>query len=237
MLKEFRTSDPSLDGALGAAIRDAADGIFVIDRNRQVVFVSNACQQITGVDACHALASSCICHELLECTDTQGRGLDGMLCPAQKILAGELEGYRQRMSIRRPDGERVWVETNYAPIRGDDGDVSGVVAIMRDISEAIELEQELIAAAQSGRTTAGVDGGAVAATLTYAEPPDNGAKMGALDNKLSMLERSEIVSALQGTRGQRTLAAQRLGISRSRLYRRMEALGIDPRQLSARESA
>ena len=237
MSNQFRTSGASFDVVLDAAVRDAADGIFVIDRNRQVVFVSDACQRITGAESGHALGTSCVCHELLECSDMQGRRLDGVLCPALKILNGEITRYRQRMSIRRTDGERVWVETTYAPIRGDNGDVSGVVAIMRDISEAIEREQELIAAAQQGGTAAGVAGDSEAATSAYADLPGNGAKMGVLDNKLSMLERTEIVGALQGTRGQRTLAAQRLGISRSRLYRRMEALGIDPRRVGTLENA
>ena len=56
---------------------------------------------------------------------------------------------------------------------------------------------------------------------------------GALDRILSTIERREIVNALSRANGQRTLAARLLGISRSRLYRRMEALGIDPRNLSA----
>jgi len=54
---------------------------------------------------------------------------------------------------------------------------------------------------------------------------------GSLDAILHTIERREIVSALSRTAGQRTLAAKELGISRSRLYRRMEALGIDPRDV------
>jgi propionate catabolism operon transcriptional regulator len=43
------------------------------------------------------------------------------------------------------------------------------------------------------------------------------------------VEKREILMALRRARGQRAQAARSLGISRSRLYRRMEALGIDPR--------
>ncbi len=56
---------------------------------------------------------------------------------------------------------------------------------------------------------------------------------GALDRILTTIERREIVNALSRANGQRTLAARLLGISRSRLYRRMEALGIDPRNLNS----
>lgn len=54
--------------------------------------------------------------------------------------------------------------------------------------------------------------------------------MGPLDRILTGIEKREIVAALKRANGQRTLAARMLGISRSRLYRRMEALGIDPRE-------
>jgi len=59
---------------------------------------------------------------------------------------------------------------------------------------------------------------------------------GSLDTILNTIERREIVSALKRTNGQRTLAAKELGISRSRLYRRMEALGIDPRDVGLGQS-
>jgi DNA-binding NtrC family response regulator len=49
---------------------------------------------------------------------------------------------------------------------------------------------------------------------------------GALDRVLSAVERREIINALRKTGGRRNLAARLLGISRSRLYRRMETLKI-----------
>ena len=53
-----------------------------------------------------------------------------------------------------------------------------------------------------------------------------------LDEVLATIEKREILGALQRADGQRTMAARLLGISRSRLYRRMEALGIDPRKVA-----
>ena len=51
-----------------------------------------------------------------------------------------------------------------------------------------------------------------------------------LDDMLADIERRTILAALRRTRGQRSLAAKLMGISRSRLYRRMDALGIVPRE-------
>lgn len=49
-----------------------------------------------------------------------------------------------------------------------------------------------------------------------------------LDEALRRVERGMIGASLRRAGGQRSKAAQLMGISRSRLYRRMEALGVDP---------
>lgn len=51
-----------------------------------------------------------------------------------------------------------------------------------------------------------------------------------LDGVLADVERRTILSALRQARGQRSRAAKIMGISRSRLYRRMDALGIVPKE-------
>lgn len=51
-----------------------------------------------------------------------------------------------------------------------------------------------------------------------------------LDNVLASVERRAIPLVLRGAGDQRNQAARGLGRSRSRLHRRMEALGIHPRE-------
>ena len=51
-----------------------------------------------------------------------------------------------------------------------------------------------------------------------------------LDDVLASVERQAILAALRRAGGQRSQAARAMSISRSRLYRRMEALGIHPRE-------
>lgn len=67
---------------------------------------------------------------------------------------------------------------------------------------------------------------------SFASPEEGTDAMGPLDRILTTIEKREILAALKRANGQRTLAARLLGISRSRLYRRMEALDIDPREIS-----
>lgn len=49
-----------------------------------------------------------------------------------------------------------------------------------------------------------------------------------LDERLADIERRAILDAIRRANGRRNLAARLMGISRSRLYRRLEALGINP---------
>jgi transcriptional regulator of acetoin/glycerol metabolism len=49
-----------------------------------------------------------------------------------------------------------------------------------------------------------------------------------LDEILEHAERRAILASLRRARGRRNLAAKLMGISRSRLYRRMEALNVVP---------
>jgi transcriptional regulator of acetoin/glycerol metabolism len=46
---------------------------------------------------------------------------------------------------------------------------------------------------------------------------------------LAAVERTEIVAALEAARGDLDAARERLRISRATLYRRMKALGVEPR--------
>ena len=77
-------------------------------------------------------------------------------------------------------------------------------------------------------------GGAISERV--GETAASGEGIGSLDRILTTIEKREILNALNRANGQRTLAARLLGISRSRLYRRMEALGIDPRKLNRGDS-
>jgi PAS domain S-box-containing protein len=235
MATRVSTGEITLDDAL----RYAIDGMFIIDRNRGVVFFSEGCERITGMNRASIVPSECPCHQLLECRDEHDRALAGALCPSVGIFNGERTAARQRMSIRHRDGRRIWVETAYSPMFDDSGRVNCVVGIMRDMTEAREREEQLRALA--GQNMASDNENMSTPTDSCCGVPAEGdqsavstdSSMGPLDQMLTSIEKREILAALRRANGQRTLAARMLGISRSRLYRRMEALGIDPREIGA----
>lgn len=198
---------------LEQAMQDCVDGVFVIDKDRRIVLYSRGCERLTGTSRAEVLGSPCACHNLTHCRDQHGRTLSGVLCPALDVLSGERPSARQRMTIDHTDGHRVWIGTTYSPVRDEHGVIIGAVGVMRDITEIVEREAER---AEQDADDASVDAGSV---------PGSGS-LGPLDLELTALERREILAALRVSGGQRTEAAKRLGISRSRLYRRMAALGI-----------
>lgn len=229
---------PTCDITLDDTLRHAVDGMFVINRDRHVVLFSAGCERLTGMAQSAVLGTSCPCHTLVDCEDERGRSLSGALCPAMKVFDGTVPHLRQRMTTQPRDGERVLVETTYSPVKDAQGKIQGVVAIMRDITDRVADTGGSGEASHGGAIDSSEVSDAFGATRNpgVGQAGDRSSEqVGSLDQILSSIEKHEILSALARSDGQRTLAARTLGISRSRLYRRMEALGIDPKEVAARE--
>ena len=118
------------------------------------------------------------------------------------------------------------METAYVRVPGALGGNPAILGIMRDINEVKAYEDELIAqieAARSAGTSSSQNGGG----QHVGTSTENFFR---LDPLLARHEKEAILKALDAANSQRNKAAQLMGISRSRLYRRMEALGINPKE-------
>lgn len=199
--------------SLDTLMRSALDGVFVVDRERKNVLFNEVCTKITGYSADEVAAQEPCCGDLMNCRDRHGRSLRGVLCPASAIVAGVLNSARQRMQIVRKDGTQVWVETIYSAVINPAGVTEYVLGVMRDISNAANMQDTSMI---------------VSPTTFQAESSPRADSKYNLDTLLSSVETSAIRRALSAAGGHRHKAAELLGISRSRLYRRMDALQIDP---------
>lgn len=202
--------------SLDKALQNALDGVFVVDRERRVLLFNAGCERITGYPASEIVGRQCV--EFMNCHDAQGRPLWGALCPTRALYDGSTDSLRQRMQIRRGDGADVWVETIYTPVRDRMGTVECILGVVRDISESKEREDDLRAEISHLRDRPAAPAAAA---------PDGSGEF-QLDARLAQLEREVILKALRAARWHRNKAAELMKISRSRLYRRMEALGIRP---------
>lgn len=240
---------PATAMSVDRLLRNATDGVFVLDRDRQFVLFNEACERITGYKAPELVGNECLCTQALNCHDEHGRPLAATLCPVKSLFEGSADSARQRMQIRRKDGSTVWVETVYTPVHNGAGAVESVLGVMRDVSEVKckedGLMEELAALRQqlengngkprpgmapaSGSTTVHSEGTSDPADkLAESDEASRRERALLLDPALAHVERQTIRRALQAANWQRNKAARFMGISRSRLYRRMEALGIDP---------
>jgi PAS domain S-box-containing protein len=206
------------------------DGVCIINRDRRFVWVNAAFERLLGSTSEQIVGSECCCDDIVKCRDEFNRPLSGVLCPVNPMLGGETPVVRQRMQITRADGTQRWLETIYAgmPIEGEGEYILGVA---RDVSDNVEREHDLLRAVEMlERQIQSMGGTLIDTETTRQSPPTEPAAEPSmnLDACLAHTEREVILRALEAAGWHRNKAAELMGISRSRLYRRMEALGIDP---------
>lgn len=119
------------------------DGIFVIDKDRQVRLFNRASGYITGRNPEEILHLGLKCDEVINCHTEEGESLAHTLCPAKSIFGGGNGNQREEMLITNADGSERWVETTYSPIRNEAGEVEYVISILRDVHERKMLEERL----------------------------------------------------------------------------------------------
>lgn len=117
-----------------------ADGVYMTDRNRKIIFWNRACEEITGFSSKDILGHKCS-DNILNHVDVNGNPLcETDLCPLHQCMAKGVPGDKPVLvRAKRRDGSRVIVEVSVAPIMREDGEVIGGIEVFRDAT----LEQEM----------------------------------------------------------------------------------------------
>lgn len=116
-----------------------ADGIYMTDRDRKIIFWSKAASRITGWRAEEVVGHSC--HEdILNHIDLDGHALCGKeFCPLHRAIStGACSSTSIIVSARHRDGHRVPVEVSVAPIRDASGDTIGGIEVFRDLTQFVD---------------------------------------------------------------------------------------------------
>jgi len=121
-----------------AVIRNTADGIAIIDHQRRVVDFNPALEQLTGWPREKALGVSC--SEVLHGRNAGKDSLCEKGCPFS-LAASQDDSLLVEHSITTRDGRQLDVQISYGLIRDEAGEVSRVIAVVRDISKQKELER------------------------------------------------------------------------------------------------
>jgi sigma-B regulation protein RsbU (phosphoserine phosphatase) len=117
-------------------LNSLAEGVYVTDRDRRIVFWNRGAERITGYSEKEILGKTCYDNILVH-TDKNGNQLCGHEhCPLHRAIVTETAGKVPIILFARTkSGERVPVQVIVSPIRNEQGEVIGGVESFRDLSE------------------------------------------------------------------------------------------------------
>ncbi len=125
------------DSVLCSVLNSIFDGVYIVDRERRIVFWNRAAEEMTGHRAAEVVGRCC--HDtILNHIDEHGTMLCFSGCPLQRAIdTGESIGAKVYPTHR--DGHRFPVRTHIAPIRSENGEIIAGVEVFRDISQDEEF--------------------------------------------------------------------------------------------------
>ncbi len=123
--------------ALALLLRDIAEGVFVQDAERRIVFANDAGARLCGFDTAAALLSAPIADVLRRFAvyDESGAPVAPHQLPAQRVLAGESVPEAMFRWVVLPTGEERWSAVKATPVRDGAGAVRYAVSVFRDVTE------------------------------------------------------------------------------------------------------
>ena len=115
-----------------------ADGAYVTDSERRILFWNRAAQRILGWPPAEVIGRTCF-DNLLAHVDKDGHRLCGEEhCPLHRsIVTGTTSGTPLLVFAQSRQGERVPVEISIAPVRDAAGEVVGGIELFRDMTEGM----------------------------------------------------------------------------------------------------
>lgn len=120
------------DSALVALLNSLFDGIYVTDRNRNILFWNRGAERMTGYSQEEVLGRSCR-DDILNHIDEKGTLLCRNHCPLVKTLATG-ENVQAKVYPKHKDGRRFPVMTHIAPLRDEAGEIVAAIEVFRDMT-------------------------------------------------------------------------------------------------------
>jgi two-component system, cell cycle sensor histidine kinase and response regulator CckA len=125
------------DSRLGSTLAELIDvmdiAMWELDRSFRVVGYNRKAKEVYG-----EAVLGMFCYQV-------AAGIDVVCddCPAKKVFAGQANGRSER-SRRRVDGELIFIDHIATPIKDTNGEITGVLVLIVDITRHKRQEQELI---------------------------------------------------------------------------------------------
>jgi signal transduction histidine kinase len=158
------TAEDRLRRHLDSILESIDDGVFVLNRDEEVVIFNSACERLTGLAREAVLGGRLTCDEVFRCHRFSGkqRGAEGAgvapiplpmvhdggkvevaACALFDIFRDHKEKAREEALVVSRSGERHWVETSFSPVRDGSGAIRYTVGVLRVIDDRKRAEAEL----------------------------------------------------------------------------------------------
>lgn len=121
------------------ALQAAIEGIVISDASQHghpIIFVNPAFEALSGYSLSEAVGRSC---DLL----CGGREMSEDMQQLQQAMEEHRE-CRMTLECTRRNGEAFWNDVSIAPVKSSDGVVTHLIAVMEDVSERREAQQQLL---------------------------------------------------------------------------------------------
>ena len=133
ILEDFSVADSVLVTVLNSIF----DGIYVVDKDRKIIFWNRGAEEITGYSAKEVMGRCCS-DDILNHIDENGILLCRNACPLVETLHTGKD-IRAKVYPLHKKGGRFPVQTHIGPIRNDNGEIVAGIEVFRDISKNEEF--------------------------------------------------------------------------------------------------
>ena len=117
-------------------------GITVVNKEGQIFFANQEAEKIHGLYK-DQLRQRYYNSPEWKITDYNGEPFPEEKLPVKKVMSTSRSVHNVRLAIEWPDGQRVYLLINSAPMFNEDGELEGVVSAVEDVSAQVKAEQEL----------------------------------------------------------------------------------------------
>lgn len=132
------TADMSKESAL---LRGIADGVYMVDFERNLTMLNPAAEKLTGWTVSEAVGLKC--WTVMNLKDEQGNSICQNNCPALAVWQkGEPIVRDDVCFIRRRGTKSVEFSSSYAPILDINANIKGAICVFRDVTQKKEVERQ-----------------------------------------------------------------------------------------------
>ncbi|MXV63452.1 PAS domain S-box protein [Natronorubrum sp. JWXQ-INN-674] len=117
-------------------------GITIVDSDGEMEFANDRAEEIYGRSKAQ-INDLCFDDSDWNEVDIDGEPLPDDEKPFPQITESREPVFDYLSGVSRPDGERVWISVNGAPVYDERGEIDSVVFTIEDVSDRLEREREL----------------------------------------------------------------------------------------------